>query len=268
VAGLSYAQVIYTLPVSLFGMSVSAAELPTMASAVGSESERAGYLRGRLDGGLRQIAFFVVPSAMAFLALGDVVAGALYQSGAFTRAMTVYVWAILAGSAVGLLASTMGRLYASTYYALHDTRTPLRFAVVRVALTIGLGYLFALPLPKALGLEPRWGAAGLTASAGIAGWIEFLLLRRALNARIGRTGLPVAHAARLWGAAGLAAAGAWGLRTVLPVQGRPVVAAVALLGVFGLVYVGLTAAMGVAESSRLVGRLGIGRRDRPPSPSR
>ncbi|MFL5518541.1 MAG: murein biosynthesis integral membrane protein MurJ, partial [Gemmatimonadales bacterium] len=114
VAGLSYAQVIYTLPVSLFGMSVSAAELPAMASAVGSESERAAFLRGRLDAGLRQIAFFVVPSAVVFLALGDVVAGALYQSGAFTRPMTVYVWAILAGSAVGLLASTMGRLYAST----------------------------------------------------------------------------------------------------------------------------------------------------------
>ena len=93
----------------------------------------------------------------------------------------MYVWGILAGSAVGLLASTMGRLYASTYYALHDTRTPLRFAVLRVALTIGLGYLFALPLPRALGVEPRWGAAGLTASAGIAGWVEFLLLRRALN---------------------------------------------------------------------------------------
>ena len=67
----------------------------------------------------------------------------------------------------------MGRLYASTYYALHDTRTPLRFAILRVVLTIGLGYLFALPLPRALGLEPRWGAAGLTASAGMAGWVEF-----------------------------------------------------------------------------------------------
>jgi putative peptidoglycan lipid II flippase len=189
VAGLSYAQVLYTLPVSLFGMSVSAAELPAMASAVGDELERTAYLRGRLEAGLRQIAFFVVPSAMAFLALGDVVAGALYQSGAFTRAMTVYVWGILAGSAVGLLASTMGRLYASTYYALHDTRTPLRFAVLRVTLTIGLGYLCALPLPVALGIDPRWGAAGLTASAGMAGWVEFVLLRRALNRRIGPTGL-------------------------------------------------------------------------------
>ena len=216
VAGLSYAQVLYTLPVSLFGMSVSAAELPAMASAVGGEAERSAYLRGRLGAGLRQIAFFVVPSAMAFLALGDVVAGALYQSGAFTRAMTVYVWGILAGSAVGLLASTMGRLYASTYYALHDTRTPLRFAVLRVVLTIGLGYLFALPLPVALGVDPRWGAAGLTASAGIAGWVEFVLLRRALNRRLGPTGLPVPVVVRLWSAAAAAAGAAWALRAALP----------------------------------------------------
>jgi putative peptidoglycan lipid II flippase len=259
VAGLSYAQVIYTLPVSLFGMSVSAAELPAMASAVGSEAERATYLRGRLDAGLRQIAYFVVPSAMAFLALGDVVAGALYQSGAFTREMTVYVWAILAGSAVGLLASTMGRLYASTYYALHDTRTPLRYAVLRVALTIGLGYLFALPVPRALGLEPRWGAAGLTASAGVAGWIEFLLLRRALNRRIGPTGLPAAVALRLWGAAALGAAAAWALRTVLPPAMHPIAGAAAVLGLFGAVYLGITVGMGIPEAARLAGRFRAGR---------
>ena len=46
------------------------------------------------------------------------------------------------------------------------------------------------------------------------------------------------------------------------------VAAVALLGVFGLVYLGLTAAMGVAESARVVGRLGLGGRGRPPAPGR
>ena len=45
VAGLSYAQVLYTLPVSLFGMSVSAAELPAMASAAGTDAERAAFLR-------------------------------------------------------------------------------------------------------------------------------------------------------------------------------------------------------------------------------
>ena len=254
VAGLSYAQVLYTLPVSLFGMSVSAAELPAMASALGTEAERAAYLRGRLDAGLRQIAFFVVPSAAAFLALGDVIAGALYQSGAFTRGMTLYVWGILAGSAVGLLASTMGRLYASTYYALQDTRTPLRFAVLRVALTIGLGYLFALPLPPALGLEPRWGAAGLTASAGIAGWVEFVLLRRALNTRIGRTGLPATLVARLWSAAVVAAALAWALRSRIG-AGHPVLAALVLLSVYGGVYFLITDRLGIPEAAAVIRRL-------------
>jgi putative peptidoglycan lipid II flippase len=254
VAGLSYAQVLYTLPVSLFGMSVSAAELPTMAGATGTDAERAVFLRERLGSGLRQIAYFVVPSAMAFLALGDVVTGALYQSGAFTREMTLYVWGILAGSAVGLLASTMGRLYASTYYALHDTRTPLRFALVRVALTIGLGYLAALPLPHLLGIDPRWGAAGLTASAGVAGWVEFVLLRGALNRRIGATGLPVALVTRLWGAAAAGAGAAWGLRLVVPISG-PIVTAVLLLTVYGGVYFFLTDRLGVPEAAAVTRRL-------------
>src|SRR5579862_1983070 len=140
VGGLSYAQTLYTLPVSLFGMSVSAAELPQMSGALGSESEVASILRARLNSGLRQIAFLVVPSVAAFLILGDVIVGAIYltRGGRFTQADAMYVWGILAGATVGLLASTLGRLYSSTYYALRDTRTPLRYAIVRVALTTGL----------------------------------------------------------------------------------------------------------------------------------
>src|SRR6266581_1950578 len=128
VAALAYAQTLYTLPVSLFGMSVSAAELPAMSGTVGAESEVAELLRVRLNAGLRQIAFFVIPSVAAFLVLGDVIVAAIYQSGRFTHADAMYVWGILAGSTVGLLASTLGRLYSSTYYALKDTRTPLRYA--------------------------------------------------------------------------------------------------------------------------------------------
>ena len=191
VAGVSYAQVLYTLPVSLFGMSVSAAELPAMAGATGDETARAAELRERLTAGLRQIAFFVVPSAVIFLALGDVVTSALYQTGEFTREMAVYVWAILAGAAVGLLPSTLGRLYASTYYALHDTRTPLRFALIRVGSSLLLGYLFAVKLPPLLGVELRWGAAGLTLASGLAAWVEYALLKWKLRDRIGATGDPV-----------------------------------------------------------------------------
>src|SRR4029079_15698931 len=154
-------------------------------SAVGSDPAAAETVRQRLAAGLRQIAFFVVPSAMGFLALGDGICGALLQTGRFSHQDAVYVWGILAGSGVGLLASTFGRLYSSTYYAFKDTRTPLRFALVRVALTTILGYFFALPLPRMLNIPAVWGTAGLTASAGLSGWVEMMLLRRNLQARIG-----------------------------------------------------------------------------------
>jgi putative peptidoglycan lipid II flippase len=253
-AALTNAQTLYTLPVSLFGMAVSAAELPAMSSALGNASEVAAYLQRRLNAGLRQIAFFVVPSAMAFLALGGVIAALLFQNGAFRHADSTYVWAIVAGSSVGLLASTLGRLYSSTYYALRDTRTPLRFAVIRVALTTGLGYLCALPLPRLIGIEPRWGAAGLTASAGVAGWVEFTLLRRTLNRRIGQTGLPASLVAKLWTSAAVAAGAAWGVKSAL--GGRhPVVFGALIIGTYGAVYFGAAYSLGVEECAGAVRRL-------------
>lgn len=254
VAGLNYAQILYTLPVSLFGMSVSAAELPAMSSAAGGEGDVAAFLRGRLDAGLQRIAFFVVPSAVAFLALGDVVAATVYQSGEFGRDDSIYVWGILAGSSVGLLASTLGRLYASTFYALHDTRTPLRFAIARVATGTALGYLFAIHGPAIVGVEARWGAAGITLASGVAGWIEYTLLRRAVGRRIGPTSIGLGYAARVWGAAVTAAAAAWLAMTALPAA-HPIVEGAIVLGAFGAVYFAAAAALGVGAASTLVSRM-------------
>jgi putative peptidoglycan lipid II flippase len=252
VTGLANAQLLYTLPVSLFGMSVSAAELPAMSGAVGLDAQ--DVLRDRLNNGLRRIAFFVVPSAMAFLALGDVIAAALLQTGRFRHEDAVFVWGVLAGSAVGLLASTLGRLYSSTYYALRDTRTPLRYALIRVALTTVLGYLCAIVLPPMLGVTPLWGTAGLTASAGVSGWVEFLLLRRTLNTRIGHTGLPASLTARLWTSALAAAAVAWAIKLVLPIP-QPIIVALAVLVPYGVVFLGMTTALNVPEARRALARL-------------
>jgi len=254
VVGLTNAQLLYTLPVSLFGISVSAAELPAMAGTLGDDQAGTNKLQQRLNSGLRQIAFFVVPSAIAFIALGDVVAAALLQTGRFTHSDALYVWGILAGSGVGLLASTLGRLYSSTYYALRDTRTPLRYALVRVVLTTVLGYLFAIPLPRALGINTVWGAAGLTASAGIAGWVEMLMLRRTLNSRIGHTGLPFDYIVKLWSAAIAGGIVAWLLKLTLPPM-HPAISAVIILGPYGLVFLGATFLLRVSEASSAVSRL-------------
>jgi putative peptidoglycan lipid II flippase len=254
VATFGYASAVFVLPVSLFGMSVSAAQLPEMSRASGDEHEVAAYLRPTLDRGLRQIAYFVVPSAAAFVAFGDVIAAVLFQHGNFGAEDTRYAWAILAGAAVGLLATTMGRLYSSAFYALHDTRTPLRFAVIRVILTSVLGYFCALVLPGLLGIDRHWGAAGLTVSAGVAGWIEFAMLRAGLNRRIGDTGIPGRFVASLWGCAALATALGWLTRRATAGQGH-VIAGVVVLGVYGLVYLGTTYALAIPEARGALARI-------------
>jgi putative peptidoglycan lipid II flippase len=254
VAALTYAQNLAVLPVSLFGMAVAASELPAMSSLRGDEASIASAMRTRLELGLRRIAFWIVPSAVAFLAIGDVVAGVVYQNGRFDRATAVWVWIILAGSAIGLLATTLGRLYSSSLYAFRDTRTPFRFALVRVSLTVVLGYLFALPLRAALGLPPQWGAAGITTASSIAGWVEFLLLRRAVGRRVGGAALPARRMAALWVAAGLAAAAAWAARFVVP-PSSPLVGGAIIIGVFGVVYFVATLLFGVEDAAGLARRL-------------
>jgi len=206
VASLAYVQTIYMLPVSLFGMSISNAELPEMASQTGSGDAAAAALRQRLNSAMQRVAFLVIPSVAAFLTLGDSIVALIYQTGRFTRDDVRYVWAVLAGYSIGLLAATMGRLYTSAFWALRDTRTPLRFAIVRVVLAAGLGWFLAFPATGWLGIPASLGLVGLTAAAGIAAWVEFSLLRFSMNRLIGRTGLRPAYFTRVTGIAVAAAA--------------------------------------------------------------
>jgi putative peptidoglycan lipid II flippase len=163
----------------------------------------------------------------------------------------MYVWGILAGSTVGLLASTLGRLYSSTYYALKDTRTPLRYAVLRVILTTVLGYLSAIPLPHLLGIDSRWGVAGLTISAGISSWVEFTLLRRTLNRRIGATGLPPVYLVKGWAAA-LVAAGIGRALFLVVGHHNPIIVAIVVLGAYGTIYFAGAFILGLSEVRALL----------------
>ena len=83
VSALSYAQSLYMLPISLFGMSVSAAELARMSEAHGTEDEISQVLKNRLVTGVQQISFFVIPSVMGFWIIGDVIIRVLYRGGEF-----------------------------------------------------------------------------------------------------------------------------------------------------------------------------------------
>ena len=272
---LTYAQTIYLIPVSLFGMSISAAELPEMSRAAGTGEEVATKLRTRLEAGARRIAFFVVPSSAALLFIGDVVAAGLLQRGRFTAADTRYLWYLLMGSAVGLVASALGRLYASAFYALKDTRTPLRFAMVRVTVGAGAAWFLALRLPGLLGYPEHLGALFLTLTSGLVAWFESHMLRRTLSAQLGPLGLPPGLLGKLWGAAiaagltGLgikvalarvlgpmpALAGEWGGHLLPPPALHPILLFLAVVLPFGGVYFGITGALGIPEAKAVFQRI-------------
>jgi putative peptidoglycan lipid II flippase len=266
-AGLVYAQMLYQLPIGLFGMAISASELPEMARAMGDEQAIAAQLRERLSASLRRMAFLVIPSAVVFLALGDMVVGLVYRTGRFGAGDTLFVWAILAGFAVGLFAATQGRLYSSAFYALRDTLTPFRIALVRVAVGAAVGAGLAFGIPQALGIERRWGVVGLALGGGVAAWVEMWLLRRRLGARIGeRVAIPAGFAARAVLAAAVGAAAGWGLkvglpllRERLPVAGllpaHPAFDAALVLAVFGATYLAAAGLFGLPEARALTRRV-------------
>ncbi len=274
-SALNYAQTLYLIPVSLFGMSISAAELPEMSRTLGSADEVAAKLRTRIAAKTRQIAFYVVPAAAAFLLLGDVIGSALLRTGRFTAADARYLWYLLMGATVGLAATTTARLYSSAFYALRLPKIPLYFATIRVALTAGLAWWSAVRMPGAFGLPRELGGVGITATTGIAAWIEFLLLRHRLQKEIGHMPSGLGVVLRLWMAALIANLAGLGVKVALTahfgvVPGAlrewkggflpmphmwPVLTALIVLPVVGLIYGGVTWAMGIEESRALVQRV-------------
>ncbi|HEX5726068.1 MAG TPA: murein biosynthesis integral membrane protein MurJ [Longimicrobiaceae bacterium] len=265
VATLQYAQTLYLLPISLFGMSVAAAELPELARQRMGEAD---VLRRRASGGLERIAFYVVPSFVGFLALGDVVVGGLYQTGEFDRGDTLVVYAVLAAFSLGLLATTASRMLSSTFFALRDTRTPARYAMLRVAISMVLATVLMLQFESItvggttipagvfgdvrIGGQPL-GPVGLALGGVTGAWLEWALLKRALRRRIGPVGGRPAMLARMFGAALAAAALGWGVRLLVEGTG-PFVQAVLVLGVYGVAYFGIGAALGLEQSGAIFRR--------------
>ena len=190
-----------------------------------------------------------MPSAVSCLVLGDVIAATLLQTGRFTAADSTYVWAILAGSSIGLVASTQSRLFGVAHFAMSDTKTPFRFTLVRLTAGTILGFIGAVLVPGALRIDPKWGAAGLTAAGGIAGWIELWLLRASLRRRVGDVTPPFSYAARLWAGA-FAAAGVSRLLYLAAPPMPPLLAGVIVLPLYATLFLAGTWVMGIGFGGR------------------
>jgi len=259
------AQFLYLLPISLFGMSIAAAELPEL-SRLGPQSPQAA--RSRLEHGLGRVAYFVAPTAVLYVALGELLVSALFERGRFGPSDSRLVWLSLSAYALGLLATTASRLLQNTLYALDDPRTPARIALVRVVVgtVVALSLMFwfdqlvlvGTSIRSAAGMEDadalrHLGVVGIAIGSATAAWVEFLLLRAALAWRIGRPTLGGGRLPVVLTAALLAAAAG---RVVALVLGDPpaMVAAVPVFATAGAVYLAATTFAGLGLRAQLAGR--------------
>jgi len=241
VATLGYAQTLYLLPIALFGMSVAASELPELSRGRGRGVAQLGE---EVTVGVRRVAYFLIPSALGYITIGNVITAAIYQTGAFGEAEVQVTWAVLAAYAIGMPASALSRLLSSAFFAVRDTRTPARVAYLRVALSLGAGGALMFPLDGVAVGDLRLGAAGLALGASVAAWVEYSLLRRSLRRTLGPFGIGVGRLLRM-GAGALAASVAGLLLAGLLPSGAPWLRALGTLAPFAGVYLLLTALLGV-----------------------
>jgi putative peptidoglycan lipid II flippase len=276
VSALTYGQVLYLLPISLFGMAVAAAELPELARI--GRSGRAA-IKARLHEGLERITFYVSITVAIYVFAGDVIVRVLFQRGEFTAADTRLVWYVTAAFALGLLGTTRSRLLQNGLFALDRTTLVARIAVVRVGLAALIGGLLMFPLdryaivgstiekvgpialrplPDSLRLvedgPPHLGIVGLALGAALSSWVEYRLLKGALRWRIGA--LPPMDLAGRWcliaaGGVGILAAGLRSVTDHLP----SIAALVLVVGPSVLTYLLITWLVRVPEAVAIVSRV-------------
>lgn len=275
-ATLQKVTILAVLPVSLFGMAVAAAELPELSSA-GARADLAS-VRRRVDDGLQRAAFYVLPTVIGFIVLGDVLVAALLGSGAFGPSESRLVWLVLIGSTVGLLATTSSRLLQSMLYGGGDTRSPARIAILRVVVSsvVGLVLMFqfdrfqlvasgvaladgaSLPAfgpvaPRLRELDDvfRLGALGITAAASVGALLEYRLLRELVERRTqGRVRIGGSGRWRLF-AAGTAALVVAVLVRPVVTELTPVLGGAIAVAAVAAAHIGAGLALGVDEARAL-----------------
>lgn len=251
-SALRYAQLLYMLPISLFGLSVAASELPELSRLT---EKNVAPFTARLRHSLRQIAFLTVPTIVGYLAFGVLLVGALLRTGQFRAGSTWLVTIVLGGYSFGILATTMSRLLQNAFYAIGDTKTPAWIAALRVTVSTVVAvplmfWLDTIPIEAVVGPLPGaslfLGALGLSVGASVGAWVEVGALRWALQGPLPGARVPWARFLRMTGLAGLALIPAGAVWGILP-DWHVLAVAPIVVGIYAAVYLGTAILLGLEE---------------------
>ncbi len=178
VSWLWYAFRLMQLPIGVFGVALATVSMPALAKAAVDDDLPA--LKATLSATMRLVFLLTVPAALWLAVLAVPIITLLYEHGRFGPLDTTRTAGALVMYCVGLPAFAAVGVLTRTFYALGDTRTPVRASVVSVALNLALNLLFIGPL-RPLGL----GHTGLALATSVTAFASLLQLTWYLRRRVG-----------------------------------------------------------------------------------
>lgn len=173
---LNFAQHLAFVPVNFFGTAIAQAAFPTLARV--KNQNKMPEFKAILLSSLHQILFLTLPAVMALLILHTPLTRLVFGSKLFSWEATVLTGRTLALLSLGVIAQGAALLLIRAFYALHDTRTPLKLSLLSVVLNIVLSVIF-IPLMHL----PVWS---LGISASLATFANLFFLLFFLEQRIGK----------------------------------------------------------------------------------
>jgi len=173
VSYLYYADRLVQFPLGIFAIATATAVLPSLSRQAAAKDFQA--LKGTFAYAVKFVFFITIPAMVGLIVLREPIVSLLFKRGAFDAVSTRMTAEALLYYAIGLWAFSAVRIVVSTFYALQDTKTPVRMAVLSIIANILLGVILM-----------QWlSHGGLALATSLASMLNLVLLLRALRTRFG-----------------------------------------------------------------------------------
>jgi len=176
VTALYYSNRLMQLPLALFAISTVTVALPQMSAE--AVSDNYDELKHTLIHSIRNITFFILPAAIGLIILGKPIVKTLFERGNFTQQATSMTYSCLAFYSLGLLSFSFSKIFISVFYALKNTKCPVKIAFYTLILNIILNII----------LMQFLAVGGLALATSISSTVATVLLFLKMEPRI-KTGV-------------------------------------------------------------------------------
>ena len=171
VSYLYYADRIYQLPLGIVGIAIGIVLLPDLSRQL--RANRSDLVDDSQNRALEFALALALPAAVALVVMADPIIAVLFERRSFAASDTAKTAAALTAFAVGLPAFIMVKVFSPGFFAREDTRTPMWFAGIAVAINVAFS----------LALFPFLAHVGIAIATSLAGWVNAALLAGALVRR-------------------------------------------------------------------------------------